>query len=76
MKTGCNLVKNDTPKISALNTHKSVVATPLKFYIFDVTKYAKYGQVCIFGIYFDAPNVVKWGVPEKILQNAVQTRWS
>ena len=23
-----------------------------------------------------APNMVKWGVPEKILQNAVQTRWS
>ena len=24
--------------------------------------------------YMSAPNVVKWGVPEKILQNAVQTR--
>ena len=36
-------LKNDTPKISALKTHKSAVATPLKFYIFDVTKYmAKY----------------------------------
>ena len=22
------------------------------------------------------PNMVKWGIPEKILQNAVQTRWS
>ena len=41
-------LKNDTPKISALKTHKSAVATPLKFYIFGVTKYAKYGQVCIF----------------------------
>ena len=24
----------------------------------------------------DAPNMVKWGVPEKTLQNAVQTGWS
>ena len=30
-------------------------------------KYAKYA-------YLGAPNMVKWGVPEKILQNAVQTR--
>ena len=28
------------------------------------------------GAYLGAPNMVKWGVPEKILQNAVQTRWS
>ena len=33
-------------------------------------------QICIFGAYFGAPSMVKWGVPEKILQNAVQTRWS
>ena len=26
-----------------------------------------------FGAYFGAPNMIKWGVPEKILQNAVQT---
>ena len=25
------------------------------------------------GTYLGAPNMVKWGVPEKILQNAVQT---
>ena len=35
-------------------------------------KYAKYGQICIFGTYFGATNMVQWGVPEKILQNAVQ----
>ena len=28
------------------------------------------------GAYLGAPNMVKWGIPEKILQNAVQTRWS
>ena len=28
------------------------------------------------GAYLGARNMVKWGVPEKILQNAVQTRWS
>ena len=27
-------------------------------------------------VYLGAPNMVKWGVPEKILQNAVQTCWS
>ena len=26
--------------------------------------------------YLGAPNMVKWGVPEKILQNVVQTRCS
>ena len=26
--------------------------------------------------YLSAPNMAKWGVPEKILRNAVQTRWS
>ena len=36
-------------------------------------KYAKYG---IWGAYAGAPNMVKWGVPGKILQNAVQARWS
>ena len=42
-------------------------------------------QICIWhiwpylaclGAYLGARNMVKWGVPEKILQNAVQTRWS
>ena len=28
------------------------------------------------GAYLGAPNMVKWGVPEKILQKAVQTCWS
>ena len=28
------------------------------------------------GTYLGASTMVKWGVPEKILQNAVQTRWS
>ena len=28
------------------------------------------------GAYLGARNMVKWGVPEKILQNAVPTRWS
>ena len=40
--------------------------------IFGALKYAKYGKKCIFG----APNMVKRGVPEKILQNAVQACWS
>ena len=28
-----------------------------------------------FGAYLGSPNMVKWSVPEKILQNAVQTPW-
>ena len=32
----------------------------------------KYAYLAYLGV----PNMVKWGVPEKILQNAVQTRWS
>ena len=42
-------------------------------------KYAKYGQIYqipMFGAYLGASNMVKWGVPEKVLQNAAQTRWS
>ena len=35
----------------------------------NMTKYAKYA-------YLGTPNMVKSGVPEKILQNAVLTRWS
>ena len=34
---------------------------------------AKYAYL---GAYLGAPYMVKWGVPEKILQNAVQTHWS
>ena len=37
-----------------------------------VPKYAKYG---IWGAYLGVPNMVKQGVPEKILQSAVQKRW-
>ena len=37
---------------------------------------AKYAKYAYLGAYLGAPNIVKWGVPEKILQNAVQTRWS
>ena len=39
----------------------------------NMAKYAKYAYL---GAYLGVPNMVKWGVPEKILQNAVQTRWS
>ena len=40
-------------------------------WILGCPKYAKYG---IWGAYLGAPNMVKWKVPGKILQNAVQTR--
>ena len=39
----------------------------------NMAKYAKYAYL---GAYLGARNMVKWGVPEKILQNAVQMRWS
>ena len=46
-----------------------------EYYIlgYNMAKYAKYAYL---GAYLGARNMVKWGVPEKILQNAVQTRWS
>ena len=36
----------------------------------------KLSYLAYLGAYLGARNMVKWGVPEKILQNAVQTRWS
>ena len=51
--------------------------------VFHLQVLAQEGRHCVpeakyayLGAYFAAPNMVKWGVPEKILQNAVQTRWS
>ena len=32
---------------------------------------AKYG---IWPVYLGEPNMIEWGIPEQILQNAVQTR--
>ena len=44
--------------------------------IFGALKYAtKYGQIRQMH-YLGTPNMVKWGVPENILQNAVQTRFA
>ena len=37
----------------------------------NMAKFAKYAYL---GAYLGAPNMVEWGVPEKILQNAVQTQ--
>ena len=37
---------------------------------------AKNAYLAYLGAYLSAPNMVNWGVPEKILQNVVQTRWS
>ena len=40
-------------------------------------KYAKYAYLdAYWGAHFGARKMVKWDIPEKILQNAVQTRWS
>ena len=33
---------------------------------------AKYAKYAYLGAYLGARNMVKWGVPEKILQNVVQ----
>ena len=41
--------------------------------IANMAKYAKYAYL---GAHLGARNIVMWGVPEKILQNAVQTCWS
>ena len=41
-----------------------------------LTNMAKYAKYAYLGTYMGAQNMVKWGIPEKILQNAVQTLWS
>ena len=41
--------------------------TTLKYCIWRIWPY--------LGAYLSAPNMVKWGVPEKILQDAVETRF-
>ena len=51
MKNGCNLVKSDTHKFSALKTHKSAPATTLKFYI--VITMGRLGQKWDLVITFD-----------------------
>ena len=37
----------------------------------NMAKYAKYAYL---GTYLGAQNMVKWGIPEKILQNAVKLK--
>ena len=49
---------------NAVQAHSSILV---------MAKYAKYAYL---GTYLGAQNMVEWGIPEKILQNAVQTRWS
>ena len=48
--------------------------------IFSALKYAPQLLYLVYlaylGAYLSAPNMAKWGVPEKILQNALQSRWS
>ena len=39
----------------------------------NIAKYAKYAKYAYLGAYLGAPNMVKWVVPEKILQNAIQS---
>ena len=42
-----------------------------------ITAFCKICQICqIWPNMVKYANIVKWGVPEKILQNTVQTRWS
>ena len=34
---------------------------------------AKYTKYSIWDVYLSMPNIVEWGIPEKILQNPVQS---
>ena len=51
-------------KTSATTTAVHSNTRPIK------AKYTKYG---IWGVYLSVLNMVEWGIPEKILQNAVQS---
>ena len=37
---------------------------------------AKYAKCVLLDAFLGEPNMVKWGIPEMILQNAVQTHWA
>ena len=53
--------------------HLSVILPPYSYYV----RRAYLAYLAIFGIFGCIfGRMVKWGVPEKILQNAVQTHWS
>ena len=52
------------------------VKSNLMFVIFSHSRNLKYAKYAFLCAYLGAPNMVKWGVPEKILHNAVWTRWS
>ena len=58
------------------NQHFKIFSGTPIFTIFGAPKYVpKYAYLAKYA-YLGAPNIVKWGVPEKILQKVVQTRCS
>ena len=52
------------------------VRTRLMQFFWDFDPNLQHARSLAKYAYLGAPNMVKWGVPEKILQNVVQTRWS
>ena len=60
-----------------------VFSSSLTFFSFDVisvpcedqSHYYQIRQIMYLGAYLTALNMVDWGIPEKILRNAVQSRW-
>ena len=36
---------------------------------------AKYAKYAVWGAYLSTLHIIEWGIPEKILQNAVQTHF-
>ena len=73
--SGFHRLDEPPEKISALQTHKRNCASHFQFYI--VITMGKSAKNCVRpNMHLNMPNMVKWGVPEKILQKAVQTCWS
>ena len=68
-----HLTTFDAPKYALKDAYLAYLAM---FGIFDAPKYALKIHIWPCLAYLGAPNMVNWGVPENILQNAVQTRWA
>ena len=66
------------PKINATELHfaRSFQGYPTRPYLAHSNTRPKYRIWSYLGVYLSAPKMIKWGIPEKILQNAVQMCWS
>ena len=66
-------------KVNASELHlarsfQGYLTQPYLGHLYMCTNYAKYAIYGIWGTYFGEQNMVEWGIPEKVLQNAAHIR--